>query len=91
MIKIPEELPEEIDSIDLNQSIKHRLIERYGCKVGKKLACCIQNCLIEGNWKRKQVIACIKECLAEEIKEDKINEENITRIWWTLGFWHTVG
>ena len=34
--------------IDMNQSLKDLIIERWGCKVGKKLVCCFQNALAKG-------------------------------------------
>ena len=92
-MKISEE-EKEVESlrIDLNQTIKHRLIERYGPNIGKALTECIQECISEGKEIDKDELKnCIKACLKGKKMNPVITDSNLNKIIIILGHWITVG
>ncbi|MFX0039366.1 MAG: hypothetical protein ACFFCY_12180 [Promethearchaeota archaeon] len=96
MINKDEKLPNKIEHINFKQSIKGRLINRYGKKLGSKLVKCFKKCLAKGGGKpvdTEELKQCIIECLGEYYKSNpgEITEENLNQILILCGYWATVG
>lgn len=71
--------------IDLNQSIRSRLIERYGPTLGKTIAQAIQQCIADGKRGKD-----LKDCIQTRFKE-KLDKENVEEIYALMSHWETVG
>ena len=76
--------------IDLNQTLKYRLIERYGPKVGRKIAEAIQECIVEG-YRGKDLQDCIKGKIQNLIDTGKVTNANLDGIVNLMSQWVTVG
>ncbi len=89
MLKIPNV------RIDLKQTIRHRLIERYGPAIGEDLAECIQECISNGvqisKTDQKVMIKAIKECLKKKGLNPAISDDNLKEVCTILGYWVTAG
>ena len=76
--------------IDLNQTLRHRLIERYGPTIGRRIAEAIQECIVEGHT-GTALRDCIKKQLQDIIDTGKLTDANIDNIFSLMGSWATVG
>ena len=76
--------------IDLNQTVRHRLIERYGPTIGRRIAEAIQECIVEGHT-GTALRDCIKKRLQDIIDTGKMTEANIDNIYSLMDHWATVG
>jgi len=76
--------------IDLNQTLRHRLIERYGPGIGRRIAEGIQECIREGNT-GTALRDCIQGRLQDLVDANEINNENIDKIFSLMSIWETVG
>lgn len=76
--------------IDLNQTLRHRLIERYGPRIGRRIAEAIQECVVEGK-RGTELRDCIKARLKEILDAGNMTEENIDNIYSLMGHWVTIG
>ena len=81
--------------IDLKQTIRHRLIERYGPTLGETLAECIAKCISEGvqvsKTDQKEMREKIKACLKEKGLNPAISDDNLKDVCVILGYWVTAG
>ncbi len=62
--------------IDMNQSLKDLIIERWGCTIGKKFVCCIQDAIAKGK-DRAEVLDRLKKCLSDEIEKGEITDKEV--------------
>ena len=76
--------------IDLNQTLRHRLIERYGPTIGRKIAQGIQECIVEGHT-GTALRDCIKARLQDILDAGNVTDANIDKIFSLMGHWETVG
>jgi len=76
--------------IDLNQTLRHRLIERYGPTIGRKIAQGIQECIVEGHT-GTALRDCIRERIQDLITAGNVTDANIDKIFSLMGHWETVG
>ncbi|MFX0036666.1 MAG: hypothetical protein ACFE9I_13620 [Candidatus Hermodarchaeota archaeon] len=76
--------------IDLNQTIRHRLIERHGPRIGLIITECIQECIAAG-YKGNDLKDCIEKCLSDKLKEEDYKAIDIDDVFGLLGHWVTAG
>ncbi|MFX1499873.1 MAG: hypothetical protein ACFFDH_02785 [Promethearchaeota archaeon] len=76
--------------IDVNQTLKHRLIEKYGPTIGRKISEAIQECIVEGHT-GTALSDCIRNRLQDIIKTGKIDNANIDEIFNLMRSWICVG
>ncbi|MFX0003758.1 MAG: hypothetical protein ACFE9C_08165 [Candidatus Hodarchaeota archaeon] len=88
--------------IDLNQTIRERLIQRYGHNVGKRLIKVIQDCIAKhkGAPVDKKTL---KQCIIDNLGKDEsgenifssnpgdITDGNLNQILMLFSIWATVG
>lgn len=98
MIKLSNEAPPpKIRPIDLNQTIRQRLIQRYGHLLGKRLVKVIQDCIAKGKGapvEKAQLKQCIIENLGTDIFKSNpgdITDTNLDQILMLFAIWATVG
>jgi hypothetical protein len=75
--------------IDMKKSLKALIIERWGHTVGKKLVHCFQDALAKGE-NKKDVLRLLKRCLAKELEEKEIEEEDLETSLDNMEFYHTI-
>ena len=76
--------------IDLNQTLRNRLIERYGPTIGRRIAEAIQECIVEGHT-GTALSDCVKKRLKDEIDAEKITVANLDNIFSLMEHWVTIG
>ena len=76
--------------IDLNQTLRHRLIERYGPSVGRKIAEAIQECIVAGH-RGTALRDCIREKIQDLITAGNVTDTNLDNIMGLMGHWETIG
>lgn len=76
--------------IDLNQTLRHRLIERYGPSTGRLIAEAIQECIVEGH-RGTDLKNCVQNRIKELIDTGKVTATNLDNIMNLMGWWETVG
>jgi hypothetical protein len=60
--------------IDMNQSLKHLIYQKYGRTGGRQLVRCIQDCLVKHD-KPADIKKCINDCLKKKVAAGKITEK----------------
>ncbi|NVM36820.1 MAG: hypothetical protein HWN81_14585 [Candidatus Lokiarchaeota archaeon] len=76
--------------IDLNQTLRHRLIEKYGPSIGPRIAEAIQECIVAGHT-GTALRDCIKGRLKDLITAGNVTDVNLDNIMSLMGHWVTVG
>lgn len=76
--------------IDLNQTLRNRLIERYGPSVGNSITEAIQECIVEGHT-GTVLRDCVKKRLQDVIEAGKMTDANIDNIFSLMDHWATIG
>ena len=76
--------------IDLNQTLRHRLIEKYGPTIGRKIAEAIQECIVAGH-SGQALRDCIRERIQDLITAGNVTDANLDDVMSLMAHWVTVG
>ncbi|MFX1469157.1 MAG: hypothetical protein ACFFB8_10875 [Promethearchaeota archaeon] len=74
----------------MNQTIRNRLIERHGRRIGRIISECIQECIAAGKT-GNDLKVCIEQCLSEKLRESELKAIDLDGIFIILAHWVTAG